>query len=99
MRSLSQRPSFELGQSRRERGGFDKYSSDYAYEQTSLPKNAVLARNIVLGADWAYSHAAHLLVLAGPDYQLYDLLTALSKSVVVNSYADLLKWVIIPRRP
>ena len=77
-------------------GGITKYSSDYVYEQTSLPKNAVLARNIVLGADWAYSHAAHLLVLAGPDYQLYDLLTALSKSVVVNSYADLLKWVIIP---
>jgi len=76
--------------------GLTKYSSDYAYEQTSLPKNAVLARNVVLGADWAYSHAAHLLVLAGPDYQLYDLLTALSKSVVVNNYADLLKWVIIP---
>lgn len=76
--------------------GMMKYSSDYAYEQTSVPKNAVLARNIVLGADWAYSHAAHLLVLAGPDFELYDLLTALSKSVVVNNYADLLKWVIIP---
>jgi hydrogenase large subunit len=76
--------------------GMIKYSNDYSYEQTDIPKNAVLARNIVLGADWAYSHAAHLLVLAGPDYKLYDLLTALSKSVVVNSYADLLKWVIIP---
>lgn len=76
--------------------GMMKYSNDYAYEQTSVPKNAVLARNIVLGADWAYSHAAHLLVLAGPDYNLYDLLAALSKSVVVNNYADLLKWVIIP---
>jgi hydrogenase large subunit len=76
--------------------GMMKYSNDYAFEQTSIPKNAVLARNIVLGADWAYSHAAHLLVLAGPDFKLYDLLSALSKSVVVNSYADLLKWVIIP---
>ena len=76
--------------------GMMKYSNDYVYEQTSIPKNAVLARNIVLGADWAYSHAAHLLVLAGPDFHLYDLLTVLSKSVVVNSYADLLKWVIIP---
>jgi hydrogenase large subunit len=76
--------------------GLTKYSDDYTYEQTSIPKNAVLARNIVLGADWAYSHAAHLLVLAGPDYHLYDLLTALNESVVVNNYADLLKWVIIP---
>lgn len=76
--------------------GMIRYSNDYSYEQTSIPKNAVLARNIVLGADWAYSHAAHLLVLAGPDYSLYDLLPALSKSIVVTSYADLLKWVIIP---
>ena len=58
--------------------------------------NAVLARNVVLGADWTYSHAAHLLVLAGPDYKLYGLLTALQQSVVVNNYADLLHWVIIP---
>jgi hydrogenase large subunit len=76
--------------------GLIEYSSDYSDERTSIPKNAVLARNIVLGADWTYSHAAHLLVLAGPDYHLYDLLPALSKSIVVNNYADLLKWVIIP---
>ena len=76
--------------------GLIRYSSDYSYEQTSIPKNAVLGRNVVLGADWAYSHAAHLLVLAGPDYHLYDLLTVLSQSIVVNSYADLLKWVVIP---
>jgi hydrogenase large subunit len=76
--------------------GMMKYSNDYTFEQTNIPKNAVLARNIVLGADWAYSHAAHLLVLAGPDFKLYDLLSALSKSVVVNNYTDLLKWVIIP---
>jgi Ni,Fe-hydrogenase I large subunit len=73
-----------------------EYSDDYFFEQTRIPKNAVLSRNLVLGADWAFSHAAHLLVLAGPDYHLYDLLTVLSQSVVVNSYADLLKWVIIP---
>lgn len=76
--------------------GMIEYSNDYSYEQTSIPKNAVLARNIVLGGDWVYSHAAHLLVLAGPDYHLYDLLPALSKSIVVTSYADLLKWVIVP---
>ena len=73
-----------------------KYTDSYATEQTSLPKNAVLARNVVLGADWTYSHAAHLLALAGPDYEMYGLLTALKLSVVVNNYADLLHWVIIP---
>jgi hydrogenase large subunit len=76
--------------------GMTQYINNYQYEQTSIPMNAVLERNMVLGADWAYSHAAHLLVLAGPDYHLYDLLSVLSQSVVVNSYADLLKWVIIP---
>ncbi len=73
-----------------------KYTDNYAREQTSLPMNAGPARNVVSGANWAYSHAVHLLVLAGPDYHLYGLLTALQESVVVNSYADLLHWVIIP---
>ena len=76
--------------------GMLTYASDYSTESTSIPKNAVLSRNLVQGADWAYSHAAHLLVLAGPDYKLYNLLNVLSQSVVVNSYADLLKWAIIP---
>ncbi len=76
--------------------GMITYTDNYANEATSLPKNAVLSRNIVLGADWAYSHAAHLLALAGPDYHLYNLLTDLSASVVVNNYADLLRLVIIP---
>jgi len=76
--------------------GMTQYLNNYANEKTSLPKNAVLARNMVLAADWSYSHAAHLLALAGPDYNLYGLLQALSQSVVVNSYADLLKWVILP---
>jgi len=76
--------------------GMIEYTNNYANEKTSLPKNAVLARNIVQGADWSYSHAAHLLALAGPDYHLYGLLDALKQSVVVNNYADLLKWVVIP---
>ncbi|MGA2665953.1 MAG: nickel-dependent hydrogenase large subunit, partial [Nitrososphaerales archaeon] len=76
--------------------GMTTYSSDYSTETTSLPMNAVLARNTVVGADWAYSHAAHLLVLAGPDYGLYGLLDALSESLVVNSYSDLLRVVVIP---
>jgi Ni,Fe-hydrogenase I large subunit len=76
--------------------GLIQYTNSYATETTSLPKNAVLSRNVVLGADWAYSHAVHILALAGPDYQFYGLLDALSKSIVVSSYADLLRVVAIP---
>src|SRR5208282_986133 len=76
--------------------GMTTYPNSYANETTSLPANAVLARNVILGADWTYSHAAHILALAGPDYHLYGLLDALSQSIVVNSYADLLRVVIIP---
>jgi hydrogenase large subunit len=77
-------------------GGLLNHVDGYNFEQTTIPKNAVLARNVVQGANTVYSHAAHLLVLAGPDYHLYDLLGVLSQSVVINSYADLLKWVILP---
>lgn len=76
--------------------GMLSYPSGYSMEQTSIPKNAVLSRNVIQGADWAYSHAAHLLVLAGPDYELYDLLQVLSQSVVITDYASLLKWAVIP---
>ncbi len=76
--------------------GMLSYPSSYSTEQTSIPKNAVLSRNVILGADWAYSHAAHLLVLAGPDYALYNLLQVLSQSVVITDYASLLKWAVIP---
>ncbi len=65
--------------------GMTTYTNSYANEQTTLPANAVLARNVILGADWIYSHAAHILVLAGPDYGLYGLLQALNQSLVVNS--------------
>ncbi len=73
-----------------------EYVDGYANDKTDLPLNAVLNRNIIQAANTLYSHAAHLLVLAGPDYKLYGLLDALSKSLVVNSYADLLKLVILP---
>jgi Ni,Fe-hydrogenase I large subunit len=76
--------------------GVTQYTNSYANESTSLTKNAILARNVVLGADWVYSHAVHILALAGPDYQLYGLLDALSQSIVVSSYADLLRVVAIP---
>lgn len=76
--------------------GMTSYPGSYAYEQTTIPKNAVLSRNIIQGADWSYSHAAHLLALAGPDYELYDLLQVLSQSVLITNYADLLKYAVIP---
>jgi len=73
-----------------------QYSTDYSTEQTSLPKNAVLGRNLVAGADWAYSHMVHILALAGPDYHLYGLLEALGPAWGLNGYADLLHQFIIP---
>ncbi|MDG6967450.1 MAG: nickel-dependent hydrogenase large subunit [Nitrososphaerota archaeon] len=76
--------------------GITQYVNSYANEKTSLPPNAVLSRNIIGAADWTYSHAAHILALAGPDYHLYGLLEALSQSLVVNSYADLMRVVVIP---
>ncbi len=77
-------------------GGLTQYTNSYANETTVLPMNAILARNIVLAADWSYSHAVHLLALAGPDYQFYGLLQALNQSIVVTNYADLLSVVAIP---
>ncbi len=37
------------------------------------PDNAIRIRNIIQGITCIYSHAAHLLVLAGPDYGVYGL--------------------------
>jgi hydrogenase large subunit len=76
--------------------GMTSYSSDYFTEQTSIPLNAVLARNVVMGADWAYSHMVHLLALAGPDFHLYGLIDALKPAFSISSYADLLRQFIIP---
>lgn len=76
--------------------GMTDYSADYSTEQTSIPMNAVLGRNLVLGADWTYSHMVHILALAGPDYHLYGLLDALKPNYAVSGYADLLRQFIIP---
>jgi len=76
--------------------GMTSYSSDYSTEQTSIPLNAILGRNLVMGADWAYSHMVHILALAGPDYHLYGLIDALKPSFSISSYADLLRQFIIP---
>jgi hydrogenase large subunit len=76
--------------------GMTQYSADYSTEQTSIPLNAVLGRNLVAGADWAYSHMVHILALAGPDYHLYGLIDALKPSYGLSTYADLLREFIIP---
>ena len=76
--------------------GLTSYADDYSAEQTSIPANAVLARNVVMGADWAYSHMVHILALAGPDYHLYGLIDALSPAFSISSYADLLRQFIVP---
>jgi len=76
--------------------GLTSYSPDYSTEQTSIPANAVLARNVVLGSDWGYSHMVHLLALAGPDYHLYGLIDALKPAYSISSYADLLREFIVP---
>jgi len=76
--------------------GMTSYSSDYSTEQTSIPSNAVLGRNVVMGADWAYSHMVHILALAGPDYHLYGLIDALKPAYSLSGYADLLRQFILP---
>ncbi len=76
--------------------GMTQYSSDYSTEQTTLPKNAVLGRNLVMGADWGYSHMVHLLALAGPDYHLYGLLDSIGPAFGISSYPDLLRQFVVP---
>jgi Ni,Fe-hydrogenase I large subunit len=76
--------------------GMLEYKDGYSTEGTSIPPNAVLSRNLIAGADWAYSHTAHLLALAGPDYHLYGLLTPTSPLSGISNYADLLHEVVIP---
>jgi len=76
--------------------GMTRYSTDYSTEQTSIPKNGILARNLVSGADWAYSSMVHILALAGPDYHLYGLLESLGPAYGLSNYADLLRHFIVP---
>ena len=45
----------------------------------SLTAEAIRIRNIEQGINFIYSHAAHIFVLAGPDYDLYGLVPNLSK--------------------
>jgi len=61
------------------------------------PRNGVLIRNIVEGATTLFSHAAHIFVLNGPDYDLYGLVPGLSKSEhFTDDYTKVLKNVVLP---
>jgi hydrogenase large subunit len=62
------------------------------------PRNGVLIRNIIEGATTLFSHVAHILVLNGPDYDLYGLVPGLSKSdqTFTDGYNKVLKDVVLP---
>lgn len=56
--------------------------------KVSVPRNAVVIRNIIEGATTLYSHLLHIFVLTGPDYDLYGLGN--------DKWARMLKDVVIP---
>jgi hydrogenase large subunit len=60
--------------------------------------DAIRIRNIEQGINFVYSHAAHIFVLAGPDYDLYGLAPGLSEGdpEAVVKYQDILKGVVLP---
>jgi len=58
--------------------------------------DAIRIRNIEQGINFVYSHAAHIFVLAGPDYDLYGLVPGLSENKNVDKYYAILKEVILP---
>ncbi|WP_455367372.1 nickel-dependent hydrogenase large subunit [[Eubacterium] cellulosolvens] len=61
-----------------------------------IPPNAIRIRNIQQGINFVYSHAAHIFVLAGPDYDLYGLVPGLSEGKNLNVYHAILKEVVLP---
>jgi len=54
----------------------------------SPPRNGVVIRNIVEGATTIYSHALHIVVLTGPDYNLYGLGN--------ENWSKILKTAVLP---
>lgn len=66
-----------------------------AADVTPTP-DAIRIRNIEQGINFVYSHAAHIFVLAGPDYDLYGLVPGLSEGKNLDQYYKVLKEVILP---
>lgn len=60
------------------------------------PPDAVRIRNIIQGVNFLYSHAAHIFVLAGPDYDLYGLVSGLSEGQNLDQYYSILKQDVLP---
>jgi hydrogenase large subunit len=60
------------------------------------PPDAVRIRNILQGINFVYSHAAHIFVLAGPDYDLYGLVPGLSAGQNTDTYNAVLKTAVLP---
>ena len=58
--------------------------------------DAIRIRNIEQGINFVYSHAAHIFVLAGQDYDLYGLVPGLSEGKNVDQYYAILKEVVLP---
>src|SRR5512139_2872969 len=63
---------------------------------TVPPPDAVRIRNIEQGVNFIYSHAAHIFVLAGPDYDLYGLVPGLSEGRGQDAYNTILKSAVLP---
>jgi len=64
--------------------------------QLTPTPDAVRIRNIEQGINFVYSHAAHIFVLAGPDYDLYGLVPGLSEGKSLDQYYSVLKSVVLP---
>jgi hydrogenase large subunit len=60
------------------------------------PPDAVRLRNILQGINFVYSHAAHIFVLAGPDYDMYGLVPGLSAGQNMDAYNAVLKSAVLP---
>lgn len=63
------------------------------------PPNAVKIRNVIEAITTMYSHAAHLLVLAGPDYAVYGLAGKehpYCLELDLNKYYALLRKYVLP---
>ncbi len=60
------------------------------------PPNAIRIRNILEGMNFVYSHLAHIFLLAGPDYDLYGLVSGLSQGQNIDKYNSILKTVVFP---
>jgi hydrogenase large subunit len=60
--------------------------------------DAIRIRNIEQGINFIYSHAAHIFVLAGPDYDLYGMVPGLSEGDpdALTEYYGILKEVVLP---